>query len=230
MDFSRKHTLSFDCYGTLIDWEQGILACLRPWLASHGHAVADADVLVLYGRFEPAAEKGVFRPYKAVLAQVMEDFAAHFGCPLAKGEEMRLADTVGDWPPFPDTVAALQRLAQRYRLVILSNVDDDLIALTLRQLQVPFALVLTAAQLRSYKPDLANFRALIAAMQGEEAGLLHCAQSRYHDIAPAKALGIDAVWVDRRQGKVGEGATPPSEAQPDARVPSLAGLADLLLG
>lgn len=229
MDFSHTHTLSFDCYGTLIDWERGILACLRPWLSRHAANLSDDEVLRLYGQFEPAAEAGAFRPYKAVLASVMLAFADHLGVALAPGEERLLAASVGDWPPFPDTVAALTRLSTRYTLVILSNVDEDLIAQTRLHMPVPFARVLTAERIGSYKPHPANFHALVASMQGREAGLLHCAQSRYHDIAPAKALGLSTVWVDRRHGKVGEGATPPSEAQPDAVVHSLAALAELLL-
>jgi 2-haloacid dehalogenase len=230
MDFSQKHTLSFDCYGTLIDWESGILACLRPWLARHDRAVPDEELLLLYARFESAAEHGPFQPYKGILPDVMRALAAHLGITLQAGEERLLAESVGDWPPFPDTVAALERLSARFDLVILSNVDEDLIARTRQHLRVPFLRVLTAERLRAYKPDLGNFRALIASMEGREAGLLHCAQSRFHDIAPAKALGLDAIWVDRRHDKPGEGATPPSDAQPDATVTSLKGLADLLLG
>jgi 2-haloalkanoic acid dehalogenase type II len=228
MDFSQKHTLSFDCYGTLIDWEAGILACLQPWLARHGRTVADDTLLALYGELESAAEHGPFQPYKGILADVMRALATRLDVPLVAGEAHLLARSVGDWPAFPDTVAALRRLSARYDLIILSNVDEDLIALTLRHLQVPFQGILTAERIGSYKPSPANFQALIAHMAGREAGLLHCAQSRFHDIGPAKAMGLHTVWVDRRHDKQGEGATPPSAAVPDATVTSLAGLADLL--
>lgn len=158
LDFDRFDYLTFDCYGTLIDWERGILAALHPVLEHHGVTLSDDELLERYGDLEAAAEHGEYRPYREILATVLDGFARHYDFPLAPEERDSLAASVGDWPPFPDTVGALQSLASRYRLAILSNIDDDLFALSARHLQVPFAAVITAQQLGSYKPDQRNFR------------------------------------------------------------------------
>lgn len=228
LDFDRFTYLTFDCYGTLIDWERGILAALRPVLDRHEIAISDDAALALYGELESAAERGPYRPYRALLATVMDGFGERLGFTSSADERAALALSVGDWPPFPDTVAALQTLARRFRLAILSNIDDDLFAGSARRLEVAFAAVVTAEQVGSYKPDPGNFRALLARLDVAPDRVLHVAQSLFHDIAPANALGLSTVWVNRRHDRPGFGATPPATARPDLETPDLQTLARLV--
>jgi 2-haloacid dehalogenase len=227
LDFDRFTYLTFDCYGTLIDWERGILAALRPVLDRHGIAIADDAALELYGELESAAERGPYRAYRDLLATVMDGFGERLGFVPSADERGALAMSVGDWPPFPDTVEALRALTDRFRLVILSNIDDDLFALSARHLGVAFAAVVTAQQVGSYKPDPRNFRTLLARLGTTPDRVLHVAQSLFHDIAPANALGLTTVWVNRRHDRPGSGATPPATARPDLEVPDLRTLARL---
>jgi 2-haloacid dehalogenase len=152
MDFSRFTTISFDCYGTLIDWESGILPTLRTVLANHGQSLPDADVLELYGEFEAQAESGPYQSYRDVLQSVVRGFADRFHFEASSAEIRSLHESVRSWPPFPDTVPALRELQQRYRLVVISNIDDDLFSETRKHLEVEFDGVITAEQARSYKP------------------------------------------------------------------------------
>jgi 2-haloacid dehalogenase len=227
LDFDRFTYLTFDCYGTLIDWERGILAALRPVLDRHGIAIADDAALELYGELESAEERGPYRAYRDLLATVMDGFGERLGFVPSADERAALAVSVGDWPPFPDTVEALRALTDRFRLVILSNIDDDLFALSARHLGVTFAAVVTAQQVGSYKPDPRNFRTLLARLGTTPDRVLHVAQSLFHDIAPANALGLTTVWVNRRHDRPGSGATPPATARPDLEVPDLRTLARL---
>ncbi|HEY8290915.1 MAG TPA: haloacid dehalogenase type II [Thermomicrobiales bacterium] len=227
LDFDRFTHLTFDCYGTLIDWERGILAALRPVLDHHGIALSDDAALEHFGAYESAAERGPYRRYLDVLATVMDGFGARFGFMPSADERAALAASVGDWPPFPDTVEALQSLGRRFRLVILSNIDDDLFAGSAKHLGVAFAAVITAEQVGSYKPDPRNFRALIERLDVAPDRILHVAQSLFHDIAPANALGLTTVWVNRRHDRPGSGATPPATARPDLEVPDMRTLAQL---
>jgi 2-haloacid dehalogenase len=227
LNIDRYSHLTFDCYGTLIDWERGILAALRPLLERHGVAPADEQVLELFGELEAAAEAGPYQPYRAVLAAVVDGLGARLGFAPTAAERAALAASVGDWPPFPDTVEALQSLARRFRLAILSNVDDDLFALTARHLPVDFAAVITAQQVGSYKPDRRNFQFALARLGVPADRVLHVAQSLFHDIVPAKELGLAAVWINRRHDRPGFGATPRAAAWPDLEVPDLRTLARL---
>ncbi|MGI8689110.1 MAG: haloacid dehalogenase type II [Thermomicrobiales bacterium] len=228
LDFDRFTYLTFDCYGTLIDWERGILAALRPVLDRHGIAVSDDAALALYGELESAAERGPYHHYRALLATVMDGFGERLGFTPSADERAALALSVGNWPPFPDTVAALQMLARRFRLAILSNIDDDLFAGSARHLGVAFAVVVTAEQVGSYKPDPRNFRTLLARLDVAPDRVLHVAQSVFHDIAPANALGLTTVWINRRHDRAGFGATPPATARPDLETPDLRTLARLV--
>jgi 2-haloacid dehalogenase len=211
--------LTFDCYGTLIDWEAGILAALRPYAPS----MPDEEILAKYAEFEPNAEAGPFVPYREVLRRVTRSFSKLLGRTLP---DDCLAEALPSWPPFADTVPALRELSRRFRLGVISNVDDDLFAQTARRLQVSFEWIITAQQVGSYKPSLQNFREALARIGLPPGRLVHVAQSRYHDIAPARSLGIPTVWVNRR-GRPG-GATPSSTAPPDLQVPNLAALVSLL--
>jgi 2-haloacid dehalogenase len=230
MDFSRFTTISFDCYGTLIDWESGILPVLRAVLANHGQSLPDAAILELYGEFEAEAESGPYRSYREVLESVVRAFAERFHFQASSSEIHSLHESVHAWLPFPDTVPALRELQRRYKLTVISNIDDDLFAETRKHLGVEFDGVITAEQARSYKPSLDNFRLALRKLALSPDRLLHAAQSVYHDVVPARSLGISTVWVNRRSARPGIGAVRasaalPSEQQADLEVPDLASLA-----
>ena len=224
----RFRLLTFDCYGTLIDWEQGILSTFRPLLDTHGVILSDEAVLERYARLEAAVEQEAYRSYREVLREVVVRLAREVGFTPAPHEQDVLSESLPGWPPFPDTVEALTELSSRYALGVISNVDDDLFAGTARTLGVSFRHVVTAQQARAYKPSPAVFEHALARTQVPRESILHVAQSLYHDIAPAGRLGITTVWVDRRRGKSGTGATPPAEATPDYTVSDLRELVALL--
>ncbi len=226
LNLRQFKVLTFDCYGTLVDWEAGILAGLRPLLERHSVTRADEEILERYGRYEARIEAGAYRKYKDVLRDVVEQFGAEFGFD-AHPDLNVLVDTFDGWRPFADTVDALRSLHRHYQLMPLTNVDDDLFAITAAQLQVPFDKVMTAEQIGSYKPSPRNFEYMLAHVGVPKEQVLHVAQSLYHDIAPARSLGIATVWINRRQGKTGAGATPPANAQPDMEVPDMRTLAEL---
>jgi len=223
----RFEALTFDCYGTLIDWEGGILGALRPLVARHRVEADDDELLAVYAGLEAAAEAAPYRPYREVLAEVVRGFGARYGFSPSAGEIGSLAASIRDWEPFPDTVVALERLACRHRLVVVSNVDRDLFAASRAKLGPAIADVVTAEDARAYKPARAVFEHALAYIDLPRDRVLHVAQSLYHDIAVAHELGLATVWIDRRQGRSG-GATPAATASADLAVPTLAALADAL--
>jgi len=226
LDFSQFECLTFDCYGTLIDWEAGILAALRPMLAAHRVTLSDAALLELYGELEAKAE-AEYRIYRDVLQTVVGALGERLGFTASQAEQEALPQSLAFWPPFPDTIEALRKLQTRYQLAIISNVDDDLFAATAETLQVPFDAVITAQEARSYKPSLTNFRLALERLRKPKEKILHVAQSLYHDVAPTRELGIRNVWVNRRGAKSGSGATKLAAAAPDLEVPDLETLATL---
>ena len=224
MDLTRFEALTFDCYGTLIDWERGILAALRELLGEGVVGRGHEALLQSFGRLEAEAERGAFQPYRSVLEEVARGLGAESGVEVTQERADAFASSVGAWPPFDDTVASLGALSRRYRLAIVSNVDDDLFARTADLLEVPFDTVVTAQQVRSYKPAPAHFHEAMRRLDLPRERVLHVAQSLYHDVAPAGVLGIASVWVNRRAGRAGGGATPQAAAVPDLEVPDLASL------
>ncbi len=229
LDFSQFECLTFDCYGTLIDWETGILSALKPLIAAHSRELSDDALLELYGKIEAQAESGEYRRYRDILRFVTQRIASRLSFALHDGEANLLPDSLRNWPAFPDTVEALRRLKSRYKLAIISNTDDDLFAETAKTLQVPFDFVITAEQAGSYKPSHRNFELALQRICLAKETILHCAQSLFHDIIPARELGIANVWVNRRAGKTGSGATHPANVTPDLTVTSLKELADIAL-
>lgn len=227
MDFSRFTTISFDCYGTLVDWESGILPVLRAVLARHSRTLADAAILELYGEFEADAESGPYQNYRNVLQSVVRSFAERLGFTPTPSDIRALDESVRAWPPFPDTVAALRQLKKRYRLAVISNIDDDLFAETRKHLGLEFDAVITAQQAKGYKPALGNFELALRALALSPRNLLHAGQSIYHDVIPAQSLGISTVWVNRKSARPGVGAVRPAVGQPDLEVPDMATLAAL---
>ena len=230
MDFSRFTAISFDCYGTLIDWESGMLPVLRRVLGNHGQSLPDAAILEMYGEFEAGAESGPYRKYRDVLQSVVRAFAERFDFEASPAEIRSLHESVHAWPPFPDTVAALRELQKRYKLVVISNIDNDLFAETRKHLDVEFDGVITAEQARSYKPSTNNFQMALRTLSLSPDRLLHAAQSIYHDVVPARSLGISTVRVNRKSARPGIGAVRgsaalASEQGADLEVPDLASLA-----
>jgi len=224
MRFDGFTHLTFDCYGTLIDWEAGILTALRPVLECHGRAADDETLLRLYARYEAEQEAGDYRPYRDVLRGVMASVAESLAFVPTEDDLDALGDSVGRWPPFADTVAALHRLKTRFKLVILSNIDDAMFAETNRLLEVEFDDIVTAQQVGSYKPSHANFQHMLARLRVPREQVLHVAQSIFHDHVPAKTLGFTTVRVSRESRCPGTGVAPPAHAEPDLDVPDLAGL------
>jgi len=225
LDFSRFEVLTFDCYGTLINWEEGILRCLRGLLAAHGAKADDSTVLRLYGDFEADAEQGEYRSYRDVLGSVVERFGEEFGFAPSDEEVNSLAESLKDWEPWPDTVEVLRVLGSRFQLAIISNVDDDLFAATRPWLQAPLKHVVTAQQARAYKPSLKIFELALSRVGVPAHRVLHVGQSLYHDVTPAQSLGLATVWVNRPSARKGVGAVKAAEAHPDLQVESLAELA-----
>ena len=227
MKFDRFSVITFDCYGTLIDWEAGILGALHGVLKPRGIEPSDDELLTLFAELESPIQFGTFRRYREVLDLTMGDLCRQLGFTPNISEITAISRSLPEWRPFPDTVAALQTLATRYQLGVISNVDDDLFEGSARQLGVKFDWVVTAQQVKSYKPSLSNFRQALQQIGKPWDQVLHCAQSLWHDIGPARSLGLATVWVNRRAGKPGLGATPPSTATPDLIVDDMAALARL---
>jgi 2-haloalkanoic acid dehalogenase type II len=213
--------VTFDCYGTLVDWERGITEAFAAAAARAGRSAPPAEVLAAYASIEPEIEAGPYQPYRQVLGATAAGVAGRLGWPLGVSDGF-LAESLPSWPPFPDTNAALTRLrSSGVRLGIISNVDEDLLAATRRHFDVPLDLVVTAQQVRSYKPGPAHFEAARLGL-GPGARWLHAAQSYFHDVVPAKALGIPVAWINRKNQAAG------AAGPPDAEFRNLTQLADWL--
>lgn len=228
LDFDKYEVLSFDCYGTLIDWESGILASLKPVLAAHSIDLDDDSILTLYGELESEAERGDFIKYRDVLRRVMQYLGDRLGFEPSASELDHLGNTLKDWPAFPDSPDALATLKKRYKLAIISNVDNDLFAGSNRHLKVEFDWIISAEKVKSYKPALRHFEIALDEFAIAAEKQLHVAQSLYHDIGPANQMGLDCVWVNRRHGRESSGATPPATSKPDLEVPDLKTLVSLM--
>jgi 2-haloacid dehalogenase len=224
--FHSVQAITFDCYGTLIDWESGILRVLRPLLAEHGKPVPNQEILELYAELEPAIQSAKYQPYRFVLEEVVRGVGQRFGFSVSLDEARSLAASLPSWRPFPDTVAALRTLKSKYRLGIISNIDDSLFSASAELLQVAFDWVITAEQARAYKPARAIFEVALQKIGLPPKRLLHAGQSIFHDVIPAKQMGMSAVLVTRR----GPGAVKRASAQPDLEVPDLKALAEMAVG
>jgi 2-haloalkanoic acid dehalogenase type II len=233
LDLHQFVALTFDCYGTLIDWERGILDALRPWRARSGVPAADGELLARFAECEARQEAATpTMLYPRILEAVFQDLARSFDSEPDPAETAAFGESVPDWPAFADSHAALAYLQRHYKLVIISNIDRRSFAASQARLGVKFDAVITAEEVGSYKPDPRNFEyafARLAEAGIERERILHVAQSLYHDHEPAKRLGVRTVWVNRRAGQCGWGATQPpqTDVQPDLVVTDLAGLAAL---
>ena len=230
LDFDRFEWLSFDCYGTLVDWETGISDAVAGVFARHGVRKSRAEILALFAAAEPRVQSsGEFLDYRRVLRDVMQIMAWDASIRLTADEAEALPDSLPNWPVFPDAPEALKRLQSRYRLAIISNVDDDLFRRSEVALGVKFDTVVTSEQEGCYKPDLRVFYLAQERMgvENENERWLHVGESLYHDIGPANRLGIDSVWVNRPDRG---GGTRPTDAVPTLEVPDLTVLADMAAG
>jgi 2-haloalkanoic acid dehalogenase type II len=232
MRLSDFSVLTFDCYGTLIDWETGISEALAPWLVRAGVSLGRDQVLEAFAELE-AAQQAVTPAmrYPELLAEVHRGLAERFGITPNPEAAERFGASVGNWPAFPDSAEALGYLKQHYQLVILSNVDRASFARSNERLGVGFDAIYTAEDIGSYKPDPRNFDYLLGHLAEQGVGkeqILHTAESLHHDHIPAKRIGLATCWIHRRAGKQGHGATrvPDTEVRPDFRFESLAAMAD----
>jgi 2-haloalkanoic acid dehalogenase type II len=232
MQLTDFDVLTFDCYGTLIDWESGIYNELQPWLARNGLNIGRDEMLETFGQHE--AEQETATPamlYSDLLAEVHQKLARHWGLPPNAGDAAQFGASVGNWPAFADSPAALQYLKQHYKLVILSNVDRVSFARSNQKLGVEFEAIYTAQDIGSYKPNPTNFEYMLtqlAALGIEKSQILHVAQSLFHDHVPAQRAGLATCWIDRRHAQAGWGATvaPAAEVTTDFRANSLAELVE----
>jgi 2-haloacid dehalogenase len=232
LDLTAFKALSFDCYGTLIDWEAGIAAVLSPWAREQGLELGDEELLLAYADNEAAVERETPEAlYPEVLAAAFRRTGEGVDRPVSDEWAQRLGGSVPDWPAFPDSADALARLGQHYRLIILSNVHRDGFAGSNQHLHGDFAAVITAEDVGAYKPAENHFRALDTTLRDlgvDRAELLHVAQSLFHDHVPAKREGLPSVWINRRHDRPGWGATPePSgEWSYQLELPSMGSFAD----
>lgn len=225
LDADQFDALTFDCYGTLIDWATGIPGALQPVLRAHDVEIDDDRLFELYSTFEKEAERGPYVSYRDVLRTVVRHFGSHFNFTPTNAEIERFADSVGNWPLFPDTNKALRQLGDDFRLGVISNVDDDLFLDTSWHFDVDFDEVITGEQVKTYKPQLQPFETAFSELGVPPNRLLHVAQSVYHDVNPAGRLGISCVWV-QRYGDRFEAPAPATE--PVMTVPDLLTFVDAL--
>jgi 2-haloalkanoic acid dehalogenase type II len=234
MVLDRARALTFDVYGSLIDWETGIVEAVAPWLQRNGVTAGRRDILAAFAASEPARQQA--NPecrYPEILELVFADIAAHFGLSPTPDAAEAFGAAVTDWPAFADSAAALGVLARRYKLAVIANTDRASLAAAQRKLGVAFDVAVTAEDAGAYKPHLDPFRLAIDELSDQAVGfdaILHTAQSLYHDHAPAQRLGLATCWLDRaNQADGGEwGATPPPAVWPvpDRRFTSLAAMAE----
>ena len=228
LDFDRYQWISFDCYGTLVDWETGISDAVAGVFARHGVRKSTAEILSLFADAEPRVQtSGEFLDYRRVLRDAMQIMAWEASIRLPAAEAELLPDSLPRWPIFPDAADALRQLQMRYKLAVISNVDDYLFRQSEEALGIKFDAVVTSQQVGKYKPDLSGFRTAQERMGVEKERWLHVGESLYHDVGPANLLGIDSVWVHRPDRG---GGTRPTDAVPSLEVPDLAALAAMALG
>lgn len=218
MNLSGFKAITFDCYGTLIDWETGILKTISPRLKQCHTSIEDDLVLSAIASVQALRQK--IRPaenYRFLLSQcyrVVEDCLGIPGDPVSSTS---FGDSIGSWPPFADTIEALRHLQKHFKLGILSNVDNDSLQQTIGLLKAPFAVTVTAEDIGSYKPELPHFEEAFKRFNQigiDKSEILHVAQSKRHDIAPANRIGLSSVWIDRRHDRDGNGMAVASDAQP----------------
>ena len=231
MRLSDFTVLTFDCYGTLIDWESGMVTALQPLTARVSRHLSRDTVLEAHARHESSQQAFTpARPYRELLAVVYKRLAEEWGVQATWDECLAYGNSIKDWPAFDDTAAALQYLKKHYKLVILSNVDNASFAFSNKRLQIEFDAIYTAEDIGSYKPSPRNFEYMLAKLEGlgvAKSEILHTAESLFHDHAPANGVGLASCWIHRRHDRPGFGATvnPGTMPKVDFRFTSMAELA-----
>jgi 2-haloacid dehalogenase len=211
MRLSDFKVLTFDCYGTLIDWESGIVEALRPLTSKVNRALTRDEILEAHARYESAQQS--YTPaarYRDLLPIVYKRLAEEWGVAAGWEECVAYGGSIGDWPEFGDSPGALQYLKRYFKLAILSNVDNESFAVSNRRLQVTFDATYTAEDVGSYKPSPRNFQYMLdnlAALGVKKEEILHTAESMFHDHAPANEFKLASCWIFRRHNREGFGAT-----------------------
>jgi 2-haloalkanoic acid dehalogenase type II len=234
MRLTEFSALTFDCYGTLIDWETGLIAAFGPWRKRTDISVTDDELLAHFGEIESRIQvENPTMPYPETLATTLREIGGLFSAPASDAEVKNFSNSIKNWPAFADSTTSLAYLKGFYRLVVVSNVDNASFKFSNAKLGVEFDFVVTAEDVGSYKPAPAHFERALELLSGagvDRSRVLHVAQSLYHDHVPAKALGLRTVWVNRRAAQGGEGGAAKAPAQPvkpDFEVSSLAALVGL---
>lgn len=229
-DMKNIELITFDCYGTLIDWEAGIIDAVQPLLLTKGVEATEVRILELYAKLEAELESGDYRSYREVLRGVIDGMARELSFEVDDTERNTLVDSFTKWPPFQDTIGSLCRLHSKYKLGIISNVDEDLFAGTKQVLQVSFDHVVTASMAGIYKPNTDMFEFALSQFDVPKENILHTAQSIYHDHVPGKKLGLRTCWINRSSRVKGRGVSLPAEATPDLEFPDLKSFTAQMLG
>lgn len=225
IDLTNIKVLTFDCYGTLIDWETGISEALTLLLAKHDLTIDPKCLLQMYATHELTERNKPYQSYRMLLRNVVSSLFSEFKLEASTDEQDFLPHSIKNWPPFADTVKSLNFLNQKYQLGVISNIDNDLFEISHSKMPIPFSWIITAEQAQSYKPNLAPFTLALEQIPYPKENILHVAESNYHDIAPAKHLGIKSVWVRRQEIS---NATLRSSINPDMVVSDLTSLCNLL--
>lgn len=223
-----KRYMTFDCYGTLIDWESGLIASLKPIFKKYNINITPIEILSLYSKLESKAENEQFVIYSEILIQVMGKLFLNFKVDPEPGDERCLVEGIKQFTPFPDTVDALKILDQKYKLGVITNTDKDIFEITKKGLEVDFYYILTSEDVRCYKPSTRVFNKMLNDLNCQPDDIVHVAQSMYHDIQPAQKLGIMSVHVNRSKQRHGFGATPEAEGKADLVVEDLEALSKIL--
>ncbi|HTR85518.1 MAG TPA: haloacid dehalogenase type II [Reyranella sp.] len=224
--------LTFDCYGTLIDWESGMVAALEPLVSRVTPRPDRNAILEAHARHESSQQlQTPAKAYRELLPIVYKRLAEEWGIAVSWSECVAYGMSIGDWPAFPDTVDALRYLKQHYKLVILSNVDNESFSHSNRRLGVTFDAIFTAEDIGSYKPSLRNFDYMLAKLDGmgvAKTSVLHTAESLFHDHKPANQAKLATCWIWRRHAQQGFGATMPPGDMPkvDFRFTSMGEMAE----
>jgi 2-haloacid dehalogenase len=232
MKLTDFKALTFDCYGTLIDWESGMIEALKPLTGKLSSALSRDEILEAHARHESSQQiQTPAKPYRELLAIVYRRLAEEWGVPVSWSECAAYGRSVKDWPAFADSAGALQYLKQHYKLVILSNVDNESFSASNEKLKVDFNAVYTAEDVGSYKPSSRNFEYMLAKLKTlgiQKEQILHTAESTFHDHGPANAFGLASCWIYRRHDRQGFGATmvPAEMPKYDFRFTSMAGLVE----
>ena len=224
MEFSNIQLLSFDCYGTLVDWKNSVLDLLETCMLANNVNISREELFEIFLQEDRKMITEEYRSYREILAQIMDGITGQLGIKSGRANRNLLSDQFNEWFPFPDTVENLKKLGKQFKLAIISNVDDDLFSITNLMLEVEFDHIVTAQQLGSYKPSALNFEEALERFQLDCSQIMRVAQSIHHDIVPSNKLDWNNVWVNR----YGESERTDPDEFPNLEVPDLASLVRII--